>query len=85
MIFFFLKREGLQPPRKGRVAVPRRINKHISISFSSIYAYQISAFYLEKQKSGAFGPMQEPFCGPEGVNPHICISLYLILYEQYAY
>ena len=72
-------------PRKGRFNGHWGVDPHICISFYSIYAYQISAFYLDKQKSGAFGPAKGPFRGPEGVNPHICISLYLILYEHYAY
>ena len=37
------------------------------------------------KKSGAFGTMLGPFHGPGEVNPHICISLYFILFEQYAY
>ena len=47
---------GPLAPHKGRFAVHRRVNPHACISFSSIYAYQFSAFYLDKQKSGAFSP-----------------------------
>ena len=80
-----LKRWGPSALQKGRFAVHMRVNLHVCISFFSICSYQISALYLDKQKSGAFGPTQGPFRGPGGVNPYMCISCYSILYEQYGY
>ena len=56
------------------------VNQHICISLYSVYTYQISAFYLDKQKSGAFGPTQEPLRGPEERYPmylHIIVFLFL--------
>ena len=43
-------------PHKGRFTVHRRVIPHACILFSSMIAYQFSAFYLDKQKSGAFSP-----------------------------
>ena len=76
---------GPSAPQKGRIAAHVRVNPNVGISFFSIYAYKISALYLDKQKSGAFGPKRGPFRGPGGVNPYICISMDFIWYEQYAY
>ena len=50
-------------------------------TLSLIYASQISTFYLDKQKSGVFGHMQGPLCGP-GVGlthnyVHLCILLHM--------
>ena len=57
-------------PRKGRFVALREVNPHICISLYSIphgqYVYQISALYLDKQKSSALGPTQGPFRGPQG-------------------
>ena len=72
---------GPSVPQKGRNAAHVRVNPNVGISFFSIYAYKISALYVDKQNSGAFGPTRGPFRGPGGVNPHICISFYSILYE----
>ena len=72
-------------PTKGRFAVHRRVNPHVYISFSSIYAYQISDFHLDNQKRGAFGPMPGPFPGPGKVSPYLLKLLYFILYDHYAY
>ena len=80
-----LKWGALRPPTKGRFADDRRINLYVCISFYSMYADQISDFHLNNQIRGAFGPMPEPFSGPGGVSSYICISLYSILYEHYAY
>ena len=44
-----MKRGGAFGPHKGRFAVHRRVNSYACILFSSIYAYQFSAFYLDKQ------------------------------------
>ena len=54
-------------PQKGRIAAHVGFNPNVGISFFSIYAYKISALYLDKQKSGAFGPTRGPFRGPGGV------------------
>ena len=77
--------EGPSAPQESRFAAQVRVNPDVGIYFLSIYAYKISALYLDKQKGGAFRHTQEPLCGPGGVNPYICISLYFILYKQYAY
>ena len=74
--------------RKGHFAAHRGVPPYICISLSSIYASEISAFYLDQQKSGAFGPTHGSLRGSGGEgesNPHICVSLYSILYEQYTY
>ena len=77
-----MKRGGLRPPTKDRLAVHRRVKLHVYISFYIIYAYQISDFHLNNKKRGASGPMPGPFPDPKGVSPYICKSLYSILYEQ---
>ena len=45
---------GPSAPRKGRFAAHSRVNQHTCISFYSIYAFEISTFHLDKQKSAAF-------------------------------
>ena len=57
-------------PCKGRFAVLRRVDPHVCISCSSIYAYQIWAFHLDKQKSGA---VSRPWGGLTHTNTHYCI------------
>ena len=63
--------EDLRPPKKGCFAVHRRVNSPVYISFSFIYAYQISDFYLDNRKCGAFGPMRGPFQSPGGINTYL--------------
>ena len=67
---YIKKKVGPSAPRKGHFATPRRVNPYICIPLYFIlyeqYANQISAFYLDKQKSGAFGPTQGPLHGPKG-------------------
>ena len=64
-------------PPKGPFCGPYQ-SQPTCISFFFIYAYQISALYLDKQKSGAFGPTQGPLHGPKGELTHTyayhCIS-----------
>ena len=76
---------GRSALRKSHFAAHRGVNPHICISVSSIYVSQISALYLDKQKSGAFGFPHGPLLGPggkgEGANTHVymcrCIPFYM--------
>ena len=79
------KRGGLMPPTR---AVTRPKGQLTHMYANHFTPYMPTKFLLSiviNKKSGAFGTILGPFHGPWGVNPYICISLYSILFEQYAY
>ena len=66
---------------RGSLAPCKGAKDHIY----ALYWYQISAFYLDNQKSGPLGPTQGSLRGHEESYPtHMQITVFLF-YEQYPY
>ena len=65
----------------------------LRVELTNIYAYHCTPYthtkfqlsILINKKVGPSAPRKGRFAARRGVNPHICISLYFILYEHYAY